>query len=684
MDLPTYNGDPLSYLVRLDEPGPGETALWQWGIAQKTLPGDINTIDHLISAGYVQVPSDKKTYPVEQLLSQCCDVRFVHNGSIIQGWTRPENMEHTKRNPVILAFTLDNNEPTFNGRIPMLQILPLPRLGQWGVITQNGLFPYHCTQLPEHAQELCTAMGESILHLAGESQWTNHTEAHAVCASEINYQRMATGIRTEILHARGKKQREESNRAITKLEVAHAEVNRLRQSWLQPDWLVQWAEVRKMAQQLAEEYYNYHRKVTQEHRTYIAPITSSQQTMLPSNNAFRGLEQGFAPALIKHSLWQDQTEHQIATPNGTLLQVRGQQEFERKALTQYINEMIGVEGLKHMLTLLDTYYTQTGAKDRRDDARISIRQLLIRMGYSETQADDINERRKLAHSVLYLARTWVTSSEVSYEKEEGPRGGRRPGQKRRKGVNWTPLLVIEEMQASEDGGLEIPDEIGFHLGKDFYSSMFGENSHFFYLPTAQVLSYHADREQQELCLAFYLTNMIFIQQRFTIHFRELALQSGLMTEEEIEHGHDRTRAAMRIVYALERLEKDGLVRHGEHAGLDIPLAVDLITHKCKESDLSPATLQRIKKSYGYLRGKGEKELREARRKGLQRLLHEKEKDAILFGAGHLMVKKVEQREQQREQAIEHNEQAMVARVVKSASKQIGKGHIVDGSVEKQP
>jgi hypothetical protein len=676
MNLPEYTGEATAMLTRLTT-FESDMALWRWSSLLTPLPGDLDTITHLVSMGYEQV-SESQQQQVTYLASQCCDIACTYNNGLFQMWARSEDKT---RPPVTLAAPANEYNPQ-QIEIPMLQFLPSPRTGQWAVVSENDRSEiYHISQLPEKALALQKSLRQTLIELGGNSEWISHTEFHPLGASELHYQRLMTDLRSVVLRTRGKKQ-ETAKQRIVKLEQAHNDIVKLRQSWLKADWLAQWAEVRCMAQQLADDYYQYHRKVTQEHRTHTAPVTTLQKTMLPSNNAFRGIEQGFGTAIIKNSLWGDKAdEHQIVTPNGSLLKIRGQQDFERKALTQYINELIGVEGLKHMLILLDTYYVQTGAKDRRDDARISIRQLLIRMGYSETQADDINERRKLAHTILYLARTWVTSSEIRYEQEEGPRGGKRPGQKRRRGVDWTPLLVIEEMRSSEDGGLETPDEVGFHLGKDFYNSMFGEGKHFFYLPTAQVLSYHAEREQQELCLAFYLSNMIFVQQRFTIHFRELALQSGLMTEEEIDHDDHRTRTAMRIVYALERLEKDGVVKHGPHDALDIPLAVDLITGKCKEDSLSPTTLLRIKKSYGYLRGKSEKDLREAKRKGLQRLLREKEKDAIAFGAGHLMIEKVEHREQQREQAIELNEQAMVARIIKSASKQV-KGRVVDGSIEK--
>src|SRR5581483_7083185 len=181
--------------------------------------------------------------------------------------------------------------------------------------------------------------------------------------------------------------------------------------------------------------------------------------------------ESFGPGLLHPSLWNSETafEQQLLTPNGSLLKVKGQEDYERKALHEYITNMMGTEGLKHMLILLDSWYVQTGAHIRMVDAQISLRQLLLRMGYDQKQADDINERRKLAHTILYLARTWVTSTETRYD-EEAPRGR---GRKRKKSIEWTPLLVIEKMRSSPDGGLDVPDEVKFHLGEDFYEVLFG-------------------------------------------------------------------------------------------------------------------------------------------------------------------------------------------------------------------
>ncbi|MBO0777218.1 MAG: hypothetical protein J2P37_00120 [Ktedonobacteraceae bacterium] len=659
MKLPEYQGEPLSVYSRITQKD-APAHLWHYTYKQTPLPGSLDTIDQLTAMGYEQIPGkdDKERgLYLACLFTQLHDVIVTQDGEKLTHWASSESLAFVKRHPVLLCFSLEDTPYPDTKHIQMLQFLPLPRHGEYAVV-DKVLYSMH--DLTEGTAK--EKLGIAIKDLAGESQYHTHTTTHQICASELHYQAMRTSLYSDMFSGR-RKERQEAKQQLDLLDKAHHEVVILRQSWLRHDWLHQWQEVRTLAQKLASEYDDHHRAHQPPAR--MAPIPSSHKTMLPSNNAYRGIEESFGPALIKRSLWEDRaSEHHIATPNGSLLKVKGQEDFERKALTQYINDMIGVEGLKHTLILLETLFTQTGGRDRRDDAHISLRQLLIRMGYSETQADDFNERKKLAHTILYLARTWVTSMETRYEEEIGPRGGRRGGGKRRRGVDWTPLLVIEKMRASADGGLDVPDEVKFHLGEDFYNSMFGPGQQFFYLPTLAVLHYHAQKEQQELCLSFYLTNMIFVSKRFTIHFREMAIQSGLMSEEEIERDNQRIRSALRIVYALEHLERDGLIKRGPHETFDMVLAAEWYTQKCDERDLSPVTLQRIKRQYAYLQGNSPQELNERRRKALQRLLREVEGDALLFSPGPLTVKDVERREQQRDQAIARNQRLIEARAAK--------------------
>lgn len=688
MQIPTFTGEPLSVYSRVTKPD-APIPLFHYTYKQVPIKGDLDTINNLTAQGYERIvgKDDLETAWYQAcLFSQLLDVIYVQDGDHYTAWAHHQNIEHIKKYPVCLAFKLDDTSPEAReflklDHIQMLQFLPLPRHGEFAMIKGKDTALYTHHDLGDQGTTLKIKLGEAIKDLGGRSEWGTFNDIHSYCASELHYMAVKRDLQAHILNARGRV-RKEAQESLKKLEQAHNNVIALRESWLRPDWLVQWSEIRRMAQELAKDYYEHHKDVTKKPQTPgMTPLTSSHQTMLPSNNGYRGLEQAFGRAVIKRSLWEDEAqEHQIVTPNGSLLKIKGQEEFERKALTQYINDMIGTEGLKHTLILLETLFTQTGGRERLIDAHISIRQLLIRMGYSESKADDIEERRKLAHTILYLARTWVTSQETKFEQETGPRGGKRPGGRRKRGVEYTPLLVIEKMKSSVDGGLDVPDEVKFHLGEDFYNSMFGPGGNFFYLPTLQVLEYHAKNEQQELCLAFYLTNMFYIAQKFSVHFRRMVIQSGLLSEEEVDHDQNRTRKALRIIYALERLERDGIIARNPYEALDTVLAVEYITRKSKlteaqdiqvlEMEFSEHTLQRIKKQYFYLQGKSTQELNEKRRKSLQYLLKVVKDDPILFGPGPVTKAGVEHREKQRQQAIAHNERLQTARMIKEVTKQV--------------
>lgn len=679
MEIPTYEGIPLSRLVRVTKPE-SPTQAWMWGAMRKSLRGTPDTIDKLVASGYAQVLRDPRSNLTAQIMSQCAGGYIVDANSL---WVRSEELEWAQKYPVVLTFPLDGPLPipeeVQTGDTPMLQFLPLPRLGEMGVVHDPELdhpCTYFIQRQPYEVQIQWFEMGKAIHELASPfAEWVLHNEGHALCASELNYNRIMTDLRSQLLITRGKK-RQEIKTTIERLEIAHRDVVLLRQSWLKHDWLIRWGEIRAMAQQLAAEYWKFHTDLKAKdlavqqretkHHTSMPDINSSQKTPMPSNNRTRAIVESFGPAM-QPSLWNNETasEQTLATPNGALLRVKGTADYENKALYQYITTMMGPEDIKHMIILVESYLTQTGAKDRKDDARISLRQLLLRMGYSETQSDDINERRKLAHTVLYLARTWVTASEMAYE--EVTKG---KGKKRKKQVDVSPMLVIEQMKPSEDGGLDVPDEVVYHFGVDFYNSLFGEDAQYFKIPTALILGYHATREQQELCLSYYLSNMVVLSKAgFTVSFRQLIFKSAILGIDTIDHDPHRMRSAIRVIYALERLEKDGLVLRASHEDIDLVLAIDLFADSNTREILAPATIERIERFYQYVRALSPSELRTKKRVALQTLLASKETTPVItFYPSTLLAEQAKLLQEKRQKAIDRSEDAQVARVIKRASR----------------
>jgi hypothetical protein len=274
-----------------------------------------------------------------------------------------------------------------------------------------------------------------------------------------------------------------------------------------------------------------------------------------------------------------------------------------------------------------------------------------------------DEQRKLMHTLLYLSRTWIESPETTYVKAHR----RRRGGKEVRSTEYTPLLVLERLKLDEIDGIKIPETVEFHLGAEFYDLLFGERQQYFTLPTADLLRYHGVREQQEICLAFYLSNFLILNGgRYGVNFPTMLTESGIRLAEDIENAQNRLRDALRVLYALERLEKDGWIIRAAHPDIDTVLAVELFTGECKQEDVSPGTYQRITTNHNHLRGASVTDLRRKRREALQHLLGIGRSDALQFTTGSLLKAQAEKREAQRQQAIAKSEAAQVARIQKAA------------------
>ncbi|MBA2397064.1 MAG: hypothetical protein H0V70_30450 [Ktedonobacteraceae bacterium] len=409
-----------------------------------------------------------------------------------------------------------------------------------------------------------------------------------------------------------------------------------------------WEPTQQAAQHLAKLYWELHQQRTKSSpRTHGLPaLTSAHRTRLPLTNSFRGLAQSFGPA-VQHSIWNQQLEGtlELLTPNGTLLRVVGTNTAENVALHRYVTQMLGPEGLKHLIILLDAYYLQTKGTDRKADARVSLRQLLIRLG-AGSKADDREEQRKFMHSILYLASTYITSDERQPPETRPQPLARQRRRRKTDRKDYSPLLIIERLKPSPDGSIQIPDEVEYHLGAEFFEALFGPQQQFFSLPTALLLRYHAVREQQELLLAFYLSNALITSGgRFSASFLTLVLQSALQSQDEVARGHDRLRDARRVLFALEHLEQQDLIRRESHIAIDTALTMELATKKEIQEMLAPATLQRIQLEVTYQQQLPPEKIRASRRIALQQLLDEHTHPPVTFLAGPVLVDQIQHHQQ---------------------------------------
>lgn len=440
-------------------------------------------------------------------------------------------------------------------------------------------------------------------------------------------------------------------------------------------WLAGWEGAQHMAHDLAAAYWQAHTQGAAERgerARSLPPLTSAHQTLVPSHNAARGLLQTFGPG-VQPSLWNlDPTARtiELQTPNRSLVSVTAQEGPELPILHRHVNEGLTPEGVKHALGVIAAYADQTGGVDQKVDARVALRQLLLRMGKPESHADDPEEQRRLYHTILYLARCMVHAS-------DRPEDPRPPGSaRRRKGREfreYSPMLVIERVQFEHDGTLRIPREVTFHLGADYYHLLFGQGRSYFTIPTALVLSYHPDREQHELLLAMYLSDMLaWNSNPWRVGFHPLVLQSALRSEDDLAHGHDRLRDATRVLLALEHLERDGLLLRAEHQDVDTALACELALGNIAADVLSEATRQRLAQApYRTLTAPAvpPAQLADRRRIALQRLL-KGTASSLELSAGPLLREQVERRAAKRKEVAERDERAITARVVKNATQKI--------------
>lgn len=269
MNIPEYTGQPLSLLARTTAPE-SDIVLWLYGRTHHGIKNTIEQIDKLVAAGYEQVPREKKHYRISELLSQLCNTALIADEmeggkGATQIWAHSKDVAHVKKHPVTLAFTLEIEKDTGADAIPMLQFLPPPHMGEFALIAKESPEPeragelahYTVSQLPELAQARWKALNMAIRSLASPGIWIPHAYSHPYCADELAYLRITTDYRT--LTLKGKRaDREQAQALLTLLEEAHTEVAKMRQSWLKLDWLLQWREIKRMAQELAADYYAYH------------------------------------------------------------------------------------------------------------------------------------------------------------------------------------------------------------------------------------------------------------------------------------------------------------------------------------------------------------------------------------------------------------------------------------------
>jgi hypothetical protein len=614
-----------SILVRLRDPN--RRHMWAWTTMTKlvSLPAPVadGVIDPETLAPLPEDDESRQLFESLLLLSQMRPCFYIERDGISRYYATLADMQAFAQCPVFLVSLIKREDDIASIDLP--HAVPPPEHGT-GALILPSLVSYTITDLPAPAQHLQRQISQRLTELAEQFA--------SKCPEQI-----------PVVH------------------LAFPE------------------EVQTMIQQLAREYYAHHQKVTtktlditcragiqdapdQPPKPPLTPLpalTTRHQTLIPSVEHLRGLVQSFG--LRTQGLWNSENsiEQLMMTPNGAHLAVRGENSDEQRALHQFITGGMGAEGIKYMAALLAIYYELTGAPDRKTDARIKLRQILQYMGRGD-HADDPDEQRKLLHYILYMARTWITALDKIYDQSH------RRGRPRKGYREYSPLIVLEALGGDARGGLLIPDVVEFHLGKEYWDQMFGQYQHFFTMPTRLILNYHSKDQAHEIYLAFYLANMINLSfGTFEVHFPILLIQTAMQDQQGIERGTHRTRDALRVLYALERLEIDLLITRAPHPDIDQALAVEYYNGKAVKivngkpvSLLSEATCARIENAYRHFQALTPAERQTKQRKALQDLLERITYNTIKFTAGPLINTQIQKRRQQRQQAIETREAAQGA------------------------
>lgn len=674
--------------------------LWLYHDIPQSVDPLIGRPSSLKERGYERLDSLPDAELLTQLLAGgLTDIIAIEgNGPTRQLWAKQSDIARARERPVTLAFRLPQKTfdalPTNARRLVMAEILPPATIGYQALIItkSNRCWEWPVTDTGKMGKLLAQQLKEVLQELVGPAGWRPYHplmgEMHQAGVDRV----YETKKRTLLLKKATQPDAwEATEQELRDLEIIRAYVKAREQGRKQEDkWSrALWQEVQELAQQLLDLYWQAHQQY--ENVTSLPQLHPTHGTELPSCNMFRGLVQSISPA-IRQEMWHFPEEGtigpvELTTANGSSIAVKGEDKEEYEALHSFITRGTPPETLKHLINVIDVYHTQTGLRDQKEDIRVSLRQLLLRLGTSDSHADEPEEQKKLLYALLYFARTWVTAPEPVPSPERGRRGGRRNETKM---IEYSPILVIERLTGKKGEPLRVPTHVSFHLGIDTFNMLKGLSGHFFPIPTVDVFRYHAKNEQAELYLAFYLADLLSMNARqarqaaeegqdplilkpVPIAFYTLLLQAGIQTNEDLKHGHDRTRDAVTSIYALEHLEMNDLIIRNPHQQMDTILAIDLIENpKEITKRLAERTLERLRLS--TLKALSNEQRRTLRRQAIQGLLLPPGRDervkALGFLAGPRLIEWAETRAQQRLSAAARDERSLVARVVKAAKKEV--------------
>lgn len=281
---------------------------WQWMPALKlVMDGDLDTLNQLIEQGWERLAGaqgpeywksdasmDGNRYL--RLVSTLEDVRLLQmpGKSDYELWAHSADIRRAERVPVTLAWAWLEEAGVTEADFPdglittvgehglalihISQLVPPPNFGEIALVDherdgQRVWEIYTLAALGDAGRELWQRIGETLKALAAPGEWWPVTPQLAACLRG-EYPKIREALRSKLLATRGK-EREAWRARLIKLETdqKHAIALQTARERARKDtagWLAQWEEVRRMAAELAEMYWQAHQdKLIQQHSAVV-------------------------------------------------------------------------------------------------------------------------------------------------------------------------------------------------------------------------------------------------------------------------------------------------------------------------------------------------------------------------------------------------------------------------------
>ncbi|HTI15581.1 MAG TPA: hypothetical protein VL461_13615, partial [Dictyobacter sp.] len=467
IEKPEYTGIPHSVLIRYVSGKneiplwtEGKTALWTWVPSLYTRSP--KSEDQLIASGYQRLSLAPPNVDAIYLASQLYDIVMAYNeNNHVEMWAQTSDIERVKNNPVTLLFPLDPiaqqqwTQPKYwqvlsltednqakqetlsasrENMIPMLQYLPLPNIGEYGLVfsTKEPTL-YHISQMPDQMQKLWLNIGKKLRDLAAPGGWHNHNDLGPLCKDEKFFHNlMNSGPIEDALR--------------TKLTETHQHITDLRKSWQKDNWLSQWKEISNMVQELAEAYQKQaQQSMINKPVPNIAHIFNMDVAEIYTASPFQAYP---AAAIARGTGWQEEPAEKETDliisyarrkPSGTTyVQIR--EEIKDKAREAILANMW--EQTKKLSDLdADVYLAMVaqmlkGIKDEEGNTWISAQQILDYRGIlPKTNKDETGHTwdgghrwkdiEEIATCIKRMENTWIKIQEQQIIDDDAPTKNKR-------------------------------------------------------------------------------------------------------------------------------------------------------------------------------------------------------------------------------------------------------------------